>query len=201
MLLYTDGLVERRDKPIGAQLDRLEMALRDSPSDLDDCCDFLLRAMEVDDEAGDDTALLVLRVENASRDRFRLELPAEAEDLRRVRRELALWLDALGVNRQEAHAVVTACNEACANAVEHAYGVHEAGAIHVEAALEGDEIAVSVRDFGAWPEAGSSRARFEIDRGRGFMLMNGLADHVDVSRGQDGTNVVIRNRLAVRASA
>jgi PAS domain S-box-containing protein len=201
VLLYTDGLIERRDKPIEAQLDRLENALRDSPSDLQECCDFLLRAMEVDDEAGDDTALLVLRVEITPRDRFRLELPAEVEGLRRVRRELALWLDASGVDRQEAHAIVTACNEACANAVEHAYGVHEAGAIHVEAALEGEEMVISVRDFGVWREAGSSRARSEADRGRGFMLMNGLTDHVDVSPGTKGTNVVIRHRLAERAAA
>jgi serine phosphatase RsbU (regulator of sigma subunit)/anti-sigma regulatory factor (Ser/Thr protein kinase) len=200
VLLYTDGLIERRDKPIGAQLDRLEAALRDSPSDLDDCCDFLLVAMEADDEPADDTAILALRVEGTSSDRFRLELPAEVEGLRRIRHELALWLDASGVDRRDAHAVVTACNEACANAIEHAYGAHEAGGIHVEAVLEGDQIAVSVRDFGAWREAGRARAGFETDRGRGFILMNGLADDVDVSRAQDGTSVVIRHRLAERAS-
>jgi PAS domain S-box-containing protein len=201
LLLYTDGLVERRDQPIEAQIDRLERALGDAPMDIEECCDFLLRAMVIDDDASDDTALLVLRVESPSPDRFRLELPAKVEGLRRVRRELRRWLDAASVGAMEAHAAVTACNEACANCVEHAYRENETGTMHVEAVLGDDELSVSVRDFGVWREVASSPPAVHIERGRGFPIMNGLANRVDVLRSRAGTDVVMRYRLVAETTA
>ncbi len=61
LVLYTDGLVERRDQSLDTGLERLRAAaaeLRDLPPDA--LCDALLGRLAVD--AADDVALLVLRV-------------------------------------------------------------------------------------------------------------------------------------------
>ena len=218
VLLYTDGLVERRDSPIEGQIRRLEDALGEAPPELEACCDFLLESLGVDDSANDDTALLAFRVQSerpvaggamppehaelpgsftppAPPEPFRLEMPAELGILRKVRQELARWLAGAGLGHRETHAVVTACNEACANAAEHAYPRGSLGPLRVEAVLQPDGIEVSVRDFGSWREPMPTRGR-ESERGRGYTLMNGLMDRVHVSRSPAGTEVTITCRLA-----
>jgi serine phosphatase RsbU (regulator of sigma subunit) len=60
-VLYTDGLVERRDQPIDACLTNL-LALLDEPErSLDDTCDLLLRSLRHPGDH-DDVALLIARV-------------------------------------------------------------------------------------------------------------------------------------------
>ncbi|WP_299035398.1 SpoIIE family protein phosphatase [uncultured Pseudokineococcus sp.] len=75
VLLYTDGLVERRGESLQRGLDRLESALRDvarlSP-DLDDLCDGVLERMLLE-RPEDDVALVAVRLHR--QDRLR---PAEA---------------------------------------------------------------------------------------------------------------------------
>ncbi|SDN61767.1 SpoIIE family protein phosphatase [Streptomyces wuyuanensis] len=61
LVLYTDGLVERRDQPIDACLTNL-LALLDEPGRaLDDTCDLLLRSLRHPGDH-DDVALLIARV-------------------------------------------------------------------------------------------------------------------------------------------
>jgi PAS domain S-box-containing protein len=63
LVLYTDGLVERRDRDIEDGIEALEHLLAEvapSTSDLDQLCDRLLGAM-ASDEQEDDVALLVVR--------------------------------------------------------------------------------------------------------------------------------------------
>lgn len=63
LLLYTDGLVERRDEEIDVGLDRLAAALVDSLSVevLDDRCDALFEALSVVAPDADDVALVAVR--------------------------------------------------------------------------------------------------------------------------------------------
>ncbi len=61
LLLYTDGLIERRSEPIDEGLKRLEVALAGvDPTDGNAACDRILSAMAPDDE--DDVALLLMTV-------------------------------------------------------------------------------------------------------------------------------------------
>jgi PAS domain S-box-containing protein len=62
LLLYTDGLVERRGEPLDQGLDRLERALRRQRGRLADCCDLLLAELVADQPVDDDIALLALRL-------------------------------------------------------------------------------------------------------------------------------------------
>lgn len=59
LLLYTDGLVERRDRPLAEGLALLEHAVGDGPRDLDELLEHVLQRLDVD-RREDDVALLGL---------------------------------------------------------------------------------------------------------------------------------------------
>jgi anti-sigma regulatory factor (Ser/Thr protein kinase) len=82
-----------------------------------------------------------------------------------------------------------ATSEAAANAIEHAYGVHD-GTFTVRCETDGAQARVVVRDSGRWRET------HPHGRGRGLELMQSLVDEVDVQRGDDGTTVTLVRRLA-----
>jgi anti-sigma regulatory factor (Ser/Thr protein kinase) len=82
-----------------------------------------------------------------------------------------------------------ACNEACENVVEHAYGLGD-DPFHVVFERSGRDISIRVRDRGTW------RTTTGPDRGRGLELMRRLMDDVDVQQGPSGTTVQLRKRLA-----
>jgi len=85
-----------------------------------------------------------------------------------------------------------ACNEACQNAIEHAY---ELGADLFDVKLErsGAEVSITVRDRGGWKSTTSP------DRGRGIELMRELMDRVEVEGGDGGSTVLLRRTLAAPA--
>jgi sigma-B regulation protein RsbU (phosphoserine phosphatase) len=61
MLLYTDGLVERRDERLDVSLEALRAVAAGAPPDLDELCDRVLAAMAPAGEWPDDVALLAVR--------------------------------------------------------------------------------------------------------------------------------------------
>lgn len=120
--------------------------------------------------------------------RLEIRLPAVPASLPQVRRLLRHWLDAGGVSAEDAYEIITACHEACANAIEHACGPADQG-FGVDAVLTGDSIAVNVRDAGQWRPPHGAR------RGYGLRLMHALMDTVDIASGSDGTVVKMRRRV------
>jgi anti-sigma regulatory factor (Ser/Thr protein kinase) len=93
----------------------------------------------------------------------------------------------------ETFEIIVACQEACANAIEHAYSPGRAH-FEVDASLRDARLRLTVRDRGRWREPRGAH------RGRGIMLMRSLMERVDVDHGEDGTVVVLERRLA-RAKA
>ena len=62
LLLYTDGLVERREESIQVGLDRLlQVASAHEGSDVDELCDHILSSLIEPDHVGDDIALVAMR--------------------------------------------------------------------------------------------------------------------------------------------
>lgn len=59
LLLYTDGLIERRDTDLDVGLARLRRALADGPRDAQGCLDWLAERLEADD-VPDDVAMLAV---------------------------------------------------------------------------------------------------------------------------------------------
>ena len=62
LLLYTDGLVERRGASLTDGLDRLAAAAVGSASDPELACDEMVRVMLGDDGPADDVAVLAVAI-------------------------------------------------------------------------------------------------------------------------------------------
>jgi serine phosphatase RsbU (regulator of sigma subunit)/integral membrane sensor domain MASE1/anti-sigma regulatory factor (Ser/Thr protein kinase) len=189
LVLYTDGLIERRGESIDVGIERLKTVLEQAPAGFDDLPDAILEQAAPAEQRSDDIALLVLRSVHVGSMPLRLTLPAEFSTLSSARRTLRRWLEQAGADPDEVHVIVTAAGEACANAIEHAYGAHPA-TFQLDAVLEGAEIAVAVRDSGSWRPARGDRGR-----GLGIELIKRLMDSVDIDGTSEGTEVRLRRRL------
>ena len=194
VVLYTDGLVERRTENIDRGLDRLSAAAADGPLEAEPLCERILRAALPAGATGDDVALLTLcHVPLGSR--LALDLPSEPSALRSLRALLRRWLAQAEASDGDVHAIVMACSEACTNAIEHA-GAAPDETIAFEAVLRDGEVEIVVRDRGHWREA-----RPPSDQGRGLELIDALMDDVALETAPEGTTLRLRRRLteSVRA--
>jgi serine phosphatase RsbU (regulator of sigma subunit)/anti-sigma regulatory factor (Ser/Thr protein kinase) len=193
LVLYSDGVVERP----GDDLERRLAALRDAASGAgsspDAVCESIVAAMLGDSSRRDDAALLAAHVERLS-DSLSLSVPSEIDALPILRRVLRRWLVEHGASDRDVEELALACSEACANAIEHAYSP-PAGRVELEASISGDRtVALKVHDFGRWrPPRGAHR-------GRGMLLMEGLADAVEVVPRENGTSVQLLRKLGARPS-
>jgi serine phosphatase RsbU (regulator of sigma subunit)/integral membrane sensor domain MASE1/anti-sigma regulatory factor (Ser/Thr protein kinase) len=191
LLLYTDGLVERRGVSIQDGLDRLAVAAMSAAAadvDVDELCDGLLLHLVRDARFADDIALLAMRPLPLVAAPLILTLPGEARMLVQMRGTVRRWLRESGVSPADQNEILIACGEACSNVVRHAYGAAP-GAMHLKADLMDDTVVIVVRDHGTW--------RPPADRGGGWglQLIKGLMDTVDLDRGADGTIVRMQRRV------
>ncbi len=187
LLLYTDGLIEKRSTPIDDGLELLAKGVSANPDDdLETLCDRLLASVSGSE---DDVALLALRSVPLAPERMELTLPAEPLELGSLRRALRRWLAECQASEAESYDIIVACNEACANAIEHAYGPGDAS-VQIDATFSGDEVAIRVRDSGRWRDSRGN------NRGRGLALIETLMDSVNIVTGpQSGTEVSMKRRL------
>ena len=192
IVLYTDGLVERRGRRIEEGMLRLAECAAAVGPDPERICDALMEHL-VDDSTMDDVAVLVVRTAAQASERFELRLPATAASLGALRRALRHWLTDNGATGRDVLDILIAVGEAAGNAVEHAYGPGDAS-FDVEAIVAGGDVEVIVRDYGAWrPPRGENR-------GRGTLLMQELMDGFEVRTTEQGTEVRLRRRIGAEAS-
>jgi anti-sigma regulatory factor (Ser/Thr protein kinase) len=183
LLLYTDGLVERRDEGIDESIARMAArASSEAPS-----AEALCERLTAEGGAGhDDVAVLVARRTGAAR--LELRVAAVPDSLASMRRSLRSWMLAVGADEDLTYDVLVAVGEAAANAVEHAYGPVDDEFV-VAAEREGEDAVFSVADSGRWRSSRGS------NRGRGLTLMRELMDDVRVDSDDEGTVVTLRRRL------
>jgi PAS domain S-box-containing protein len=198
LVLYSDGLVERRGDLLSDRLDQLKHVgatlIDQSPSDI---CDQLVAALGVETSRQDDVAVLVVRFNPLAGGGFHLVFPAEPGELRELRTSLRDWLDSREVAAATQTALIVAIGEACSNAMEHAYTDLAPGEIKVEIEeVEENMLAVTVRDHGRF----LARSKPVANRGRGTALMRELT--VDFTRDStpSGTTVSFRLPIADRPS-
>jgi anti-anti-sigma factor len=190
LLLYTDGLIERRGAILDDGLRRLAAvaeACRRLP--LPALVERVLDELGHHDGAGDDIALVAVRVLPAP---LRMDLPAEPTQLTSIRRRVREWSTGADLDRLRAEDLQLALGEAAGNAVEHAYRTADRpGRVQVNLDADPDGgVRIEVADQGVWrpppPDPGF--------RGRGVRIIKMLADEVDIDAGPAGT--VVRFRLA-----
>ena len=188
VVLYSDGLFERRGELLDVSLGRLRteaIAHRDaSPEAL---ADGLLAGMLGDARKRDDVALLVVSLQHVGRRLFR-RIPAEPGELARLRHEARDWLTSTGIDPAVTEDAVLALGEAAANAVEHAYLGDASAEIEVELTRDDDAgLCMVIRDFGRWRSPAAPGRR-----GRGIWIMRRLAHDVATTTDGGGTTVTIR---------
>jgi anti-sigma regulatory factor (Ser/Thr protein kinase) len=188
MLLYTDGLIERSTEVLDVGLERLREAAV-AGADVDGLCERIARAL-VDPLASqaDDVTMIAMHALAALDARVVLNVAGDPGALTSARDTVRRWLTEAGADPVETHDITMACNEACQNAIEHAY---ELGADLFDVVLErsGRDVSITVRDHGGWKTTTSP------DRGRGLELMRELMDGVDVDASELGSTIVLRRRL------
>ncbi|MEO7070671.1 MAG: SpoIIE family protein phosphatase [Nostocoides sp.] len=190
LLLYTDGLIERRGVSLRVGLERLHStALAVGTDDVEVLCDQILATLTDEHHVADDIALLVMRAQAVAGQPLTLNAPAEARVLVDVRQAMRRWLRAEGVPSDVEEEILLACGEACSNVVQHAYRA-AAGELEVFAHRMEDAIEVTVRDAGQWRPA--------ADRGGGWgmQLMRSLMESVEVEQSGQGTVVRMRHALS-----
>jgi anti-sigma regulatory factor (Ser/Thr protein kinase)/putative methionine-R-sulfoxide reductase with GAF domain len=187
LVLYTDGLVERRHESLDTGLERLLACAHYGPAE--QVCATVMGRMIGNETSADDVALLALtRLEPHDAQSVRALEPATPRALRTLRQTVRGFLERAGASPDDTADVVLAVGEAAANVVEHAYGPG-GGMIDLHLGLDGTRLRAVVRDTGAW------RASRGAGRGRGVTLIEGVMDRVEVSRTAAGTHVLMEKDI------
>jgi serine/threonine-protein kinase RsbW len=193
LVLYTDGLVERRSASIDVGLERLADAARRSAIGAarlaDEICDALLDGPSQDDDV---CVLTLFRIPSVKM--FSHTFPAAPAELAGLRERLRLWLELCAVPENVERGVVLAVSEAAANAVEHGYRCDGAGLVTVMARHADDRLEITVRDEGTWNEGSRT-----TDRGRGLQIIRAIVEELSI--GQEEGATVLRMRTGAKESA
>jgi PAS domain S-box-containing protein len=191
LILYSDGLVERRKERFADSLERLAAAGRDVAGfPVEEVCSTLVAKLGVDASREDDVAVMAMRLGAVEAWRYHRRFPAHGTELRDLRASMRCWLDGRGVGQPMQNTLLLAVGEACANSIEHAYRDTEPG--HVEVAMTqsaSDGFLVEIRDSGSFQPAVTRE-----DRGRGTDIMRQLTS--DFSRESTLNGTVVRFRVS-----
>jgi PAS domain S-box-containing protein len=198
LMLYTDGLVERRNQPLDKGIDAAAVAMAErSEAHPDSVADHVMDVMTPAAGYDDDVAVLVYRHPPAP-----LEVQVRADDqscLQLLRARLRAWLSAAGVDGPLANDIMIAAGEATGNAVEHAPEGRPGGAAPVRVTLTASAsaagIALTITDTGTWRDPPAEREPAPGTRGHGLIFMHALMDDVTISPSPHGTTVTLTKDL------
>jgi serine phosphatase RsbU (regulator of sigma subunit)/anti-sigma regulatory factor (Ser/Thr protein kinase) len=199
LMLYTDGLVERRNQPLDKGIDAAAVTVAEYAQDHpDDVADRVMSAMTPAAGYEDDVAVLVYRHPPAP-----LSLQVTADDpscLALLRARLRQWLPAAGIGRRETTDIIIAAGEAMANAVEHATADRPADAAPVQVTLTArathSMVQLTVADTGTWRSPPADREQpAPGTRGHGVIFMHALMDDVTIDPSAHGTTVTLTKDL------
>lgn len=192
LLLYTDGLIERRGESIDEGFARLTAAACDAVAQPGSSfADDVYRALLDETPLEDDVALLAIESVPLG-ETVEMTLPARPTVLGGLRNTLGRWLRTLGATESELFDITLSASEAATNAIEHAYGAREA-TFAVCCEHRDRQVIVTVSDLGRWRTAGPGGG------GRGLQIMRSLLDDVTVDSDRAGTVVTMTKRLSGQA--
>ncbi|MCX0272388.1 SpoIIE family protein phosphatase [Nocardia zapadnayensis] len=176
LVLFTDGLVERRGEDIDEGFTKIATILADTAEKLPrQVADSVLSALRPEGGYDDDIAMVVYRQPPAP---LRLDVPARPDRLAMLRRTLTAWLSSAAVPHNLTSDLVAATNEACSNSIEHAYrnGGGDAERVVLTAECVGDRVVIETTDTGTW----RPRPADPGPRGRGIDMMRALTEELEI---------------------
>lgn len=193
LMLYTDGLVERKHESIDIGLARAADVLMETMElPLDAVPQTVVRALAPASGYDDDVAMVIYRHRPTE---LRIQSEAAADELVNVRHRLAAWLQSAGVPHALTADIVLVVNEACTNCVEHAYREQTAGTMLIEAQVSDGEVRTRVTDSGSWKTPAANPG----NSGRGLLLMRALSDAMELDDTATGTTVDLTFRVPADA--
>ncbi len=196
LLLYTDGLIERR----GESLDDALAALSDLVSaarfkEAEELSEIVLEQQRFPTPGDDDLALIVVRREVPVGKTLAMTFPAAPDAVRDVRQAMEQWLAESGATAAEAVDIVLATNEASVDAIERA-SEDEPSTFCVEARRSATAVEITVRDSGRWRSVNRDGRR-----AMGFRIIDRLVDDLVTEVSGRGTTVRLRKRIDAREDA
>jgi anti-anti-sigma factor len=204
ILLYSDGLIERPGRPLGASTAEFaDLAANiagggggfviDAPvRPIDRICSETLELLLRSTGYSDDVTLLAAQ-RRTPPPPLRMTLDATIHAARAVRARLREWMSEIGADPADIADVVHAISEFVENAVEHGYTTEVSDGVVVEASLAGDgNLHASVIDRGRWKDYREG----EQGRGRGLAMAEALVSHALVTRSDNGTTASLTHRLS-----
>ena len=184
LLLYTDGLVERRGHDLIETTDQAAALLRTGrQTPVADLAERLMTSLAPGQGYEDDVALLLYSRPSP----LSLSFPADPDELALVRRQLRDWLGRLSMDSLVAQDVLIAACEACANAIEHGYRGSPAGTVRLRVEVTGPDVVITVSDQGRWRPPSQAR-----DRGHGLKLIRATMRQVEITANDLGTTIEMR---------
>jgi anti-anti-sigma factor len=204
VLLYSDGLIERPGRPLGASTAEFAALAAniaagsggfviDAPSrPVDRLCSETLELLLRSSGYKDDVTLLAAQ-RRTPPPPLRITLDATIQAARTVRARLREWLADVGADADDVCNIVHAISEYVENAVEHGYTEEVTDGVMVEAALTGDgSLHASVIDHGNWKDYRDG----ESGRGRGLAMAEALVSEAQVTHDEGGTTATLTHRLS-----
>jgi GAF domain-containing protein/anti-sigma regulatory factor (Ser/Thr protein kinase) len=189
LLLYTDGLVERRRSSLDDGITRVSSLVRDGRAlTLEDLANDVMTQVAPRGGYQDDVVLLLYRHPGP----LEMTFPADVSQIDHVRADLRAWLSRCRVDPDQAYDVLIAAGEAVANAIEHGHRNSPQGEVSLCAVALVDRLQLIVTDTGSWkpPQPVPSS-----HRGRGIALMKALMQDVAIQADTDGTTVNLTMRI------
>jgi serine phosphatase RsbU (regulator of sigma subunit)/anti-sigma regulatory factor (Ser/Thr protein kinase) len=191
IILYTDGLIERRGVPLDAGLERLAVtAAEQSGRGIGGLSDRLVRELVSESFHNDDVAVVCARLLSHGPARLTETARAEPARVRALRRTFGDWLQAIGASGQVHAELCIAAGEALTNCAEHAYADTTPQSMTIEASASNNYIQMTIRDSGRWRPPSGDPAR-----GQGLPLIRKLMDRVQVITGSAGTTIAMERGL------
>ncbi|WP_311922706.1 SpoIIE family protein phosphatase [Microbispora sp. H10836] len=190
LMLYTDGLVERRRRSLYSGIDQASQAVQDGRNvAVDDLATQVMIRLAPADGYDDDVALLLYRHPAP----LEMTFPAESSQLAPVRKALRSWLGQCDLPAQIVQNVLVAAGEACANAIEHGHRHTPGDTVRLRAEASVDNLRLTVADTGRWK---APQPEVNSHRGRGVALMRAMMQQVTITPGPSGTTVDMQMRIA-----
>ena len=190
LLLYTDGLIERRREPLDKGIRRATDLVQDNgDTALEGLADEIMSRLAPSDGYQDDVALLLYRQPAP----LEVEFPADPAELAPTRAALRGWLTRAGVDSEQTLDVLIAVGEAVANSIEHGHRERLEGTVSLRATAVADRLHLTVVDTGSWKP---SQPDPNSHRGRGIALMRALMQDVTIEPSETGTTIHMHTRIA-----
>jgi len=133
--------------------------------------------------------------------RFHLAIGSRFENIELVQVVLRDCLERLGMEEDSRHWVDLVVREALANAIKHGNAQNPSKQVHVDLAVEGEDLVIRVEDEGAGFDPAQvadplAPANILRTNGRGILFMERFMDGIQYGAGPGGgTMVTLRKRL------